>query len=55
MQIIDDYAYMQMSANTASATLEDLQEKINILAIELDKVQKKLNVMDASIRSLQGR
>ena len=50
MEIISDDVARQMNANRTSSKVEELEDKVDILAIQMDKVQKQLEQIVSAIK-----
>ena len=50
MDFISDDVARQMNANRTSSKVEELEDKVDILAIQMDKVQKQLEQIVSAIK-----
>ena len=50
MEIISDDVARQMNANRTSNKVEELEDKVDILAIQMNKVQKQLEQIVNAIK-----
>lgn len=50
MDFISDDVARQMNANRASSKVEELEDKVDILAIQMNKVQKQLEQIVNAIK-----